>query len=293
MSGGGRGDRWLVLGGTGQLGRALAERLRRSGRAFDLPSRAELDLSEPLQIGPALAAMAPAAVLNASAFSDVAAAERPENRDPAYRLNRDAPASLARACREMTVPLVHVSTDYVFDGTSRRPYREDDPPRPLQVYGLSKLAGEREVLSAYPGALVVRTSTLFGPAPRKRANYVDAILAQALRSRLIEVVELPVSSPTFAPDLAGAILALVERGASGVFHVANRGQCSRLELARAVVEEADLSDSVEVRPRPAPTTDLARPVYSVLDTARFTSLVGAPLRPWRETVAEHVRTQRP
>jgi len=135
-----------------------------------------------------LATVAPSAVINASAFTDVAAAERPENRETVLRLNRDAPALLARTCAGRGIPLVHVSTDYVFDGRSRRPYREDDPTHPLQVYGASKLEGELGVLAAHPSALIVRTSTLFGPATRSRPNFVDAILAQALRSEVVSVV---------------------------------------------------------------------------------------------------------
>jgi len=284
---------WLVLGGTGQLGVALATRLRRAGHRFHLPSRGELDLSDPARIPSALGRMAPAVVLNAAAFTDVAAAEAPEVADEVFHLNRDAPQALARACRAMGIPLVHISTDYVFDGASSLPYREDDPTRPLQVYGRSKLEGERAVLSNHPRALVVRTSTLFGPAERMKANYVDAILRRARRARLLEVVEFPVSCPTFAPDLAGAILALLEDAVTGIVHVVNRGHCSRLELARAVIEEAGLGESVEIRTRPAPPGDVPRPAYSVLETSRYDSIVGAPLRSWREAVREHVRSQAP
>ncbi len=286
-------DRRLVLGGTGQLGLAFAARLHRAGCRVDLPSRSELDLSDPASIESALERLAPAVVLNAAAFTDVAAAESPEVRDEVFRLNRDAPAALARTCRAMKIPLAHVSTDYVFDGASPRPYREDDPTHALQVYGHSKLDGEREVLSIHPGALVVRTSTLFGPARRKRLNYVDAILRQARHGALLEVVELPVSSPTFAPDLAHAILVLLDTGVTGLVHVVNQGQCTRLELARAVIEEAGLAGSVEIRIRPTSPGDVPRPAYSVLDTARCDSILGAPLRSWREAVREHVGSEAP
>jgi dTDP-4-dehydrorhamnose reductase len=283
---------WVVLGGTGQLGAALAARLRDLGRLLALPSRAELDLSVPTRIASLLPALRPYVVIIAAAFTDVVRAELPDCRAEAFLLNRDVPAALAEACRGMSVPFVHVSTDYVFDGASRRPYREEDPVHPLQVYGASKLAGETEVLLAGGRSLVVRTSTLFGPAPRTRRNYVDAILEQARRGARIEVVELPVASPTFAPDLASGIIALVERGATGVVHVTNRGHCSRLELARTVVEEAGLGDSVEVRTREA-VPGVPRPDYSVLDTARFEALTGTPLRPFRQAVAAQIRARTP
>lgn len=279
---------WVVLGGTGQLGAALAAHLRLQDRRAVLPTRAELDLSDTSGIASRLHALRPSVVVNAAAFTDVARAELAESCAEAYLLNRDAPAALAEACRAIDVPFVHVSTDYVFDGARRTPYREDDPVHPLQVYGASKLAGETEVLRTGGRSLIVRTSTLFGPATRARLNYVDAILEQARRGAELQVVELPVASPTFAPDLARGILALVERGAEGVVHVTNRGQCSRLELARAVVEEAGLA--VEVRTRP-PVPGVPRPEYSVLDTARFESWTGVSLPTFQEAVAAHIRAR--
>lgn len=290
MSGHDVGGPWVVLGGTGQLGAALAAELRRLERPLSLPSRAELDGSDPTATARRLLTLAPSVVVNAAAYTDVARAELPECRAEAFLLNRDLPKALAEACGSEQVPFVHVSTDYVFDGASRRPYREEDPVHPLQVYGASKLAGERAVQESGEHTLIVRTSTLFGPAPRARRNYVDAILEQALRARRIEVVELPVASPTFAPDLAHGILALIERAARGIVHVTNRGHCSRLELARTVIEEAGLGDSVELATRVA-APGVPRPDYSALDTRRFEALTGMTLRPFREAVAAHLQAR--
>ena len=279
----------LLLGGSGQLGTALADWLRRAGRPVLAPVRSELDLLGASAIARRVAEAQPAWVINAAAFTDVAGAERLDNREAVLRLNRDLPALLAQECRRSGARLVHVSTDYVFDGAASRPYREDDSPAPLQTYGISKLEGERAVLDANPDALILRTSTLFGPAQRARPNYVDAIRLQARVQTVIEVVELPVASPTFAADLAWALLRLLDARATGIVHVVNDGACSRLDLARAIVEEDGRAASVEVRSCAAPSGDLRRPAYSALDMARYEAIAGARLRPWRLALAEHLR----
>jgi dTDP-4-dehydrorhamnose reductase len=283
--------RVLVLGGSGQLGSAACDLLSREGAEVVAPSRSELDLADADAVERYLAGSGAGLVINAAAFTDVTGAERPENRQIAFAVNRDLPAALASATRRSGIRLVHVSTDYVFDGESGVPYTEEDPVRPIQTYGLSKLEGEREVLARDPSAVVARTSTVFGPALRSRPNYVDAILRQARSASRVEVVELPIASPTFAPDLAAGLLRLAEVGAHGLVHVVNAGHCSRLELARAAVEEAGLP-GVEVRACPAIADGVARPAYTALDAARFAALAGAPLRSWRDALADHVRRVR-
>ncbi len=186
------------------------------------------------------------------------------------------------------MPLIHVSTDFVFDGKLGRPYIETDPTGPVQVYGESKLLGEQAVVAAYPEALVARTSTLYGHG-RKQPHYVDAILAQARSKDVLEVVRLPVSSPTFATDLARGLVALWRVAASGLVHVVNDGACSRLELARESVRLAGLAGRVEVRERAEPPGGVRRPAYSVLDTSRFAELTGGKLRRWDAALDEYVR----
>lgn len=288
--------RVLILGGTGLLGTAVREELERRGRAFAAPDRAALDLADLAALGARVADLAPSAVVHLAGFTDVAAAELPENRAAARLLNRDVPEALARVAARLEVPLVHVSTDYVFDGAKGAPYVEDDAPRPLQVYGATKLEGERAVLAAHPRALVLRVSTLFGPGRPSRPAYVDAVLAQALpyeRSRgVVEVVETPVSSPTYAPDAAAALVDLLDRGATGVVHTVNRGACSRLELARATVAACYLADRVIVKPKAAPPDELRRPAYSALATARLESLLGRALPTWRDAVTRYIELLR-
>jgi dTDP-4-dehydrorhamnose reductase len=285
--------RILVLGGTGLLGRAVAAELARRGRAFDAPSRASFELTELAAIPARVDTYRPSAVVNLSGFTDVAAAERSENHVAAGALNAEVPAALAAACARVSIPFVHVSTDYVFDGAKRAPYLEDDPVRPLQVYGATKLDGERGVLANDPRALILRVSTLYGPDRAHRPAYVDAILAQAREkaaagSGTISVVERPVSSPTYAPDVAPALVELLDRGASGLVHTVNDGAASRFELASATVALAGFADRVPVTVRPEPPGTLARPDYSVLDTGRLFALIGRRLPPWRDALGRYI-----
>ncbi len=282
----------LVLGASGMLGRSLVAEASRRGLGPLRPAREELDLEKPEQARAAIERIRPGAVVNAAAWTDVAGAERPESRERVYRLNRDGPRALAEVCRDIGASLVHLSTDYVFDGAKGAPYVEEDRPNPLQVYGRSKLEGEEAILAAWPEALVVRSSTLYGPGPRRRPHYVDAILELAARGGVIEVVETPVASPTYTADLAAAILDLLASAPPrGVVHVVNAGACSRLEFARATVEEAGLSGTVRVLGRPEPTGGLRRPAYCVLSTARLESWLGRPLRPWREALRSYVQSR--
>jgi len=281
-----------VLGGTGLLGGAVTTELARRGRRFTAPSRAEFDLADGAAIGTRLAVLRPTAIVNLAGFTDVGAAERPENRSAVTALNAELPGRLAAACARLAIPFIHVSTDYVFDGAKRTPYLEDDLVNPSQVYGATKLEGERAAIAGHPRALIVRVSTLYGPGRPQRPAYVDAILAQA-RARaaergVVEVVEPPVSSPTYAPDVAPALVDLMDRGATGIVHVVNDGAASRLQLATATVALAGLGDRVAVRVRPEPPSGLRRPAYSVLDTAKLLGLIGRKLPPWADALARYV-----
>jgi dTDP-4-dehydrorhamnose reductase len=188
---------------------------------------------------------------------------------------------LARACRDAGVRLVHLSTDYVFDGRATRPYREDDPPAPSSAYGQSKLEGERRVLEVCADALVVRTAWLFGPG----RNFVRTILDAARRAAAgagppLRVVDDQRGSPTYAGHLAAGLVALVERGATGIYHLANQGAATWWELARAAIDAWGHPElpiervRTEAVPRPAP-----RPSWSVLDLAKAARL-GVALPAW-------------
>ncbi len=277
--------RIVIVGATGQLGLALCDRLRQQRRSFVALGPQDLDLTA-LDAGERLRELQPAAVFNAAAWTDVRGAEEAVNRQLVWEINCHGPRRLAEACAAAGVPLVHVSTDYVFDGSADRPYLEDDATNPLQAYGASKLDGEHEVARVYPAALIARTSTVYGRRPEGPPHYVDAILAQARDKGRLEVVRPPVSSPSYTPDIAAALVHLLDAGGHGLVHVVNDGAASRLELAQEAVRLAGFDFAVAERPEPP--DDLERPAYSVLDTARYREITGKSMRAWQDALADYV-----
>jgi dTDP-4-dehydrorhamnose reductase len=257
----------LVTGAGGQLGRALLRRL--GGAGVGLP-HAELPIEDAAAVARALDAHRPDRVVNAAAYTQVDRAES----EPgiAFAANRDGAAHVARACAARGIRLVHLSTDYVFDGT-RPSWREDDPTGPLNVYGRSKLAGEQAVLDAHPGALVVRTSWLFS---RDGANFVTTMLRLARQRPVLRVVADQRGCPTHADDLARALLALE---ATGVVHFAGDGPTTWHGFATAIFAAARLEVTIEPIATSDYPTPARRPMSSVLDTSRARALGVVPA-PW-------------
>jgi dTDP-4-dehydrorhamnose reductase len=273
----------LVTGASGQLGRALVARLGTSAQGL---TRAQLDVTDAAAVSAALDSIRPDVVINATAYNKVDAAEtEPE---AAFAVNATAVRSLALAAQRVGARLVHVSTDYVFDGAQSRPYVEDDVPRPINTYGRSKRAGEMMVEAVGGPALLVRTSGVFGlgGSRAKGGSFVDRILERARAGTTLRVVDDQRFAPTFAPDLAAALVTLVERKATGTVHVTNAETCSWYELARAALELADVPATVDRISSAELAAPAPRPLYSVLSNTRFTEWTGAPLRPWREALAE-------
>lgn len=276
--------RYLVTGAHGQLGRALLARL--GDRTSWSGGREELDVSDADAVRRVVAAVRPDVVINASAYNNVDGAET--DAALALAVNAAGPAHLARACRASGALLVHVSTDYVFDGAASRPYTEEDAPRPGNLYGVSKLAGELVVAASGAPHLVVRTSGLMGAGGSrvKGGSFVHRILERARAGQPLRVVGDQVFSPTYAPDLAGALVALAERGAHGLVHVTNSGSCSWHGLAVAALEAAGVRAPIEEIRSADLSAPARRPAYSVLSSARYESLGLPPLRPWAEALRE-------
>jgi dTDP-4-dehydrorhamnose reductase len=271
----------VIIGSTGMLGRELMAACRRreqAARGFAGPD--EIDITDESAVRMLVAREDPAVVINATGYTDVDGAESdPESAD---LINRAGVAHLARACRGAGALLVHFSTDYIFDGRADRPYRPDDRAAPVNAYGRSKLAGEREVTASGCRSLLIRASWLFAAHGR---NFVRTILDLAAERPALDVVDDQRGRPTYAPDLAQMTLQLLDRGGRGVYHAANDGQCSWFSLARAIVEATGLACDV----RPCRTADAprpaARPAYSVLDLGGTAALVGRP-RHWKEALAD-------
>ncbi|MEV0182228.1 dTDP-4-dehydrorhamnose reductase [Streptomyces sp. NPDC050625] len=289
--------RWLVTGAAGMLGRDTVEELRRRGANVTGLDRAALEITDPDAVRRAFAAHRPDVVVNCAAYTAVDDAETDEAR--ALRINGDGPRLLARACAERGARLVHISTDYVFDGEARAtPYPEDHPPAPRTAYGRTKLAGERAVLEELPGAAaVVRTAWLYGAHGR---SFVRTMLELEARRDTLDVVDDQRGQPTWTADVATRIADLGtalsrDEGAHGIFHATSSGEASWHELAREVFLLIG-ADPTRVRPttsaafpRPAP-----RPAYSALGHARWREIGLQPLRNWRSALHEalpHIRKE--
>jgi len=281
----------LVTGGSGQVASALAV----AGDTVRVVGRPEFDFDRPETIATMFHAAEPALVVNAAAYTAVDAAEK--DAAAAYRANRDGPAALALLCAGAGIPLIHISTDYVFDGTKGAPYVETDAVAPRCVYGASKLAGEQAVLAACPCAVVLRTSWVYAAGGR---NFVRTMLALGRTREHLTVVADQKGCPTAAADLAAAILAIAGRIAAsgwddrfgGLFHAAGEGWTSWHGLATAIFEEAGRRGAAVPRVDPITTaewpTPAHRPADSRLDCARLAAVWGIRLPHWRSSVSSTV-----
>jgi len=266
------------------LGRAVVEAASRLGHDVHACTRAELDICDPDATRLALGSSRPQAVVNCAAYTDVDGAE--SDWQNAEAVNAGGAGNVAAAAAEIGALIVHVSTDYVFDGSKREPWLESDPVAPLGVYGETKLAGERAVVAANPAHAIVRTAWLFGAGGR---NFVDTMLTLGAQHDEVSVVTDQVGCPTWTGHLADALVKLAERpGETGIHHIAGAGACSWNELALEVLERAGVA--CRVRPltseqfvRPAP-----RPAYSVLGSQRPDPLV---LPRWQDGVAAYLATR--
>ena len=283
----------LLIGASGQLGGDLL----RNNDAHDIvaPDRNALDLANPAQVAETIRALRPAAVINCAAFHNVPLCE--EQPELAFRINCVAVRQLAELCEETGARLVTFSSDYVFGGDKRTPYVEDDRPAPLQMYGITRLAGEHAALATAPDrAVVFRTCGLYGRsgARSKGGNFVDGRVADALAGKRIEMASEQVLAPTSTDDLSRAVLSLIvhPRLAPGIYHLVNEGQCSWYEFTRAIVETVGAETEVVPVDRGGRTGNMRRPLYSVLSNTRARAL-GVALRPWREALVDYIRAKYP
>jgi dTDP-4-dehydrorhamnose reductase len=276
--------RAIVLGSAGQLGRELVALLG-DGLAW-AGDRDEIDVTDREATSALVSQVRPRVVFNATAWNRVDAAEA----EPAaaFAVNAIAPCHLARACHAAGALLVHYSTDYVFDGTASRPYREDDTPGPLSVYGVSKLAGEHLVAAAGGEHLVIRTSGVLGRggSEQKGGSFVERIVSRARAGEALRVVGDQVFAPTCASELAVASIALVRTGARRLFHVTNAGTCSWHDLACAALALAGIDVPIERLTSADLALPARRPAYSVLSCQKYLGLGLAPLRHWRDALPE-------
>jgi dTDP-4-dehydrorhamnose reductase len=252
---------------------------------------AELDLASLDDVRGKLGAMNFDVLINAAAFTNVDACET--ERDRAFRINAEAPDVLAEICNEKDAKLIHFSTDYVFDGQKRAPYTEEDQANPISAYGESKLAGEKNVIAAGDGHLVVRVSWVFGP---DRPSFVDAMIKRAQQDEKIDAISDKFSTPTYTHDIANMLPQFFDHSVpGGILHFANAGKCTWQEYAQWALDSCR-DAGVSLKGKTVGALKLSemtnwvarRPIYSVLSTRKYTELTGTSSRAWREAVADYI-----
>jgi dTDP-4-dehydrorhamnose reductase len=280
----------VVLGAGGRLGAALMREYREE---YDIAgfNRSQLDLASLNDVRGKLGAMKFDVLINAAAFTNVDACET--ERDRAFLINAEAPAVLAEICHAKGAKLIQFSTDYVFDGAKRAPYTEQDQSNPISRYGESKLAGEKNVLTAENGHFVVRVSWVFGP---DRPSFIDAMIKRAQENEKIDAVSDKFSTPTYTHDIARMLPQFFDhRLEGGILHFANAGKCSWQEYAQWALDCCE-DGGIPLKARTVGALKLTemknwiarRPVYSVLSTTKYTDFTGTTPRAWREAVADYI-----
>ena len=275
--------RVLITGGLGLLGKEIA-RVFDGSAGIRTTDREEWDVTDPGACRREVNGFRPDVVIHCAAWTAVDRAE--SEAEAARLLNVEGTRNVARACRERGVLMVTFGTDYIFDGTSSRPYREDDPANPLSVYGKTKWAAEEALREEGGDHLLVRTQWMFGSAGK---NFIRTITERARRGETLHVASDQIGCPTFSRDLAGAVRVLLEVGARGTVHYSSEGETSWFGLARHVLERCGLPAALV---SPARTRDLPypapRPAYGVLSKEKYRAVTGVSPRSWEEAVGEYL-----
>jgi dTDP-4-dehydrorhamnose reductase len=276
--------KWAITGGSGQLSRSLVDLLDKEGVPYIAWSHKDLDVADDSSIS-VIKEISPDLLINCAAWTNVDAAE--EFPEKATRVNQVGPRNMARAAKELNIPLIHISTDYVFSGQSRQPWSTDSKTEPMSTYGLSKLLGEKEISKNLDGNFyILRTAWLYGPYGR---NFSKTILKKALTSKdSINVVNDQIGQPTTTKSLAEQIFKVTKHNIpSGTYHATNTGQASWWDFAREIFELA--GEDVE-RVRPSTSEDfpsnVKRPKYSVLDQSAWSKVGMETMPEWRRALKE-------
>jgi len=277
----------LIIGANGQLGTDLVTLLRHH-QVIALAHK-EIEVCDYQGTRKILEGYKPQVVINTSAYHRVDLCE--DHIEETFKVNTYAVRNLAETCRDLGSVLVHLSTDYVFGGEKKRAYREEDLPNPLNVYGVSKLAGEYFVRQICQMYFIIRTSGLYGVAGAsgKGGNFVELMIRLAKEGKSIKVVKDQILTPTYTKELAKKIAQLIETGEYGLYHVTNNGQCSWYEFARVIFELVGLHPDLSATTSEEFGARAKRPHYSVLENANLRKLGLDDLSNWREALEQYLK----
>lgn len=277
----------LLLGHKGMLGSDLFLQLGKKHEITGL-DKDEIDIASLSECRKAVDENAPEIVINAAAYTDVDGCEKAK--EECFNINAEAVKNIAESCRKKNIRIIHFSTDYVFDGNSSEPYKEDHGCNPINLYGAAKLAGERYLQSLSNNYLLIRTEWLYG---KNGKNFVRTILEKAGTTNKLEIVDDQIGSPTYTRDLAAAVDLLMGRNIAGIFHITNRGSCSWFQFTQKILQETGIT-GVQVLPiksdklgRPA-----RRPHYSVLSMQKFTQATGKIMQPWQLALQDYLQNMK-
>lgn len=279
----------LVIGSNGMLGRDVVNRLKNPSDSWNTYNEVagldhgHVDIASYSSILMVVGQFAPDIIINCAAFTDVDACEIQVSE--AFAVNAAGARNVAQAGKAAGAKIIHISTDYVFDGTKNNPYVETDKPNPVSIYGKSKLKGELAVQELTNNYAIIRTAWLFGS---HRDNFVTTMLALGEKNKTLSVVTDQIGSPTYTIDLSDALRTVIKHNLQGIYHITNTGSCSRYEWARKIFELT--GDCVSVLPirssdykRPAPV-----PQNASLDCTKYTLASGQKMRPWDEALKEYL-----
>jgi len=278
--------RILVLGARGMLGQDLVPLL---SSTYEVIARdiEDFDITDAQRVKEEILRLKPQVVINAAAYTDVDGCE--SKQELAFAVNAAGAGNIAQACTLVKAKMIHLSTDYVFDGSSSRPYQEDDAPNPLNIYGLSKWQGEIRIQNSSAPYLIIRTQWLYGAHGK---NFVDTIIKAAEKEKELRVVDDQKGSPTYTKDLSWAIKELLEKDGQGIFHVANSEACTWFEFAREILREMKFNQVHLIPIRSSELTRPAkRPANSVLNCQKFERLTGKRLRPWKDALKDYLASR--
>ncbi len=285
-------SRALIVGGQGALAHAL-KTAAPANIECQSASRADLDICDADAVRVYLQSARPDVVLNGAAYNAVDRAQN-EGAAAALAINAGGVAALATACRDLQIPLVHFSSDFVFDGRKNTPYLETDATNPLSIYGASKLCGENIALTTAPRNLAIRVCRLFGPtteegsgSARKPGGNFPLLMLRLARERgAVKVVDDQIGSPSYTPDVARGVWQLLQNGASGLFHLSNAGEVSFADYAAEIFQIAGVNCPIERVSSADYQSPAARPLYSTLCNNKAVAAGVTPLRHWREALQE-------